>query len=282
MKLLRYGPAGFEKPGLLDKEGNIRDISALVSDITPDVLSEKMGDIAACDPKKLPLVEKGVRVGTPVSGIGKIVCVGLNYRKHAKETGMEEPNEPLIFMKATSALSGPNDPVILPKGATKLDWEVELAMVIGKKASYVDEEQAMDHVAGFCILHDVSERGFQLGRTGQWTKGKSADTFAPLGPWLVTADEIDDPHQLGLWLEVNGERMQDSNTNDFIFNLPNIISHLSQFMTLEVGDVISTGTPEGVGIGFAPPKYLNVGDVVHLGIDGLGEQKQVVQAYSKE
>ena len=281
MKLLRYGPIGFEKPGILDKEGNIRDVSGLVSDISPDVLSEKMGDLAACDLGKLPLVDNDVRIGAPVANVGKIVCVGLNYRKHAAETGMEIPKEPLIFMKATSAISGPNDPIISPKGATKLDWEVELAMVIGKRASYVDVAHAMEYVAGFCILHDVSERSFQNERSGQWTKGKSADTFAPLGPWLVTPDEIADPHQLGLWLEVNGKKMQDSNTNDLIFNLPNIISHLSQFMTLEPGDIISTGTPEGVGVGQIPERFLNVGDTVRLGIDGLGEQCQVIQAYSE-
>jgi len=281
MKLLRYGPIGFEKPGILDKEGNIRDISGLVSDISPDVLSEKMGDLAACDLETLPLVDNDVRIGAPVTGVGKIVCVGLNYRKHAAETGMEIPKEPLIFMKATSAISGPNDPIISPKGATKLDWEVELAMVIGKRASYVDVTHAMEYVAGFCILHDVSERSFQTERSGQWTKGKSADTFAPLGPWLVTPDEITDPHQLGLWLEVNGKKMQDSNTNDLIFNLPNIISHLSQFMTLEPGDIISTGTPEGVGVGQIPQRFLNVGDTVRLGIDGLGEQCQVIQTYSE-
>ena len=279
MRLLRYGPIGSEKPGILDKEGNIRDISGLVSDISPDVLSEKMSDLAACDLETLPLVDNDVRIGAPVTGVGKIVCVGLNYRKHAAETGMAEPKEPLIFMKATSAISGPYDPVISPRGATKLDWEVELAMVIGEKASYVDEAHAMEYVAGFCILHDVSERSFQIERSGQWTKGKSADTFAPLGPWLVTPDEITDPHQLGLWLEVNGQKMQDSNTNDLIFNLPYIISHLSHFMTLEPGDVISTGTPEGVGVGQIPERFLDVGDTVRLGIDGLGEQRQKVQAY---
>ncbi len=279
MKLLRYGPIGFEKPGILDKEGNIRDISGLVSDISPDVLSEKMGELATCDLETLPLVDNDVRIGAPVTRVGKIVCLGLNYRKHAAETGMAEPKEPLIFMKATSAISGPNDPITSPKGATKLDWEVELAMVIGKKASYVDEAHAMEYVAGFCILHDVSERSFQIERSGQWTKGKSADTFAPLGPWLVTPDEIPDPHQLGLWLEVNGQKMQDSNTNDLIFNLPYIISHLSHFMTLEPGDVVSTGTPEGVGVGQIPERFLDVGDTVRLGIDGLGEQQQKVEAY---
>ncbi|MBL4645726.1 MAG: fumarylacetoacetate hydrolase family protein [Rhizobiales bacterium] len=281
MRLLRYGPIGSEKPGILDKEGNIRDISGLVSDISPDVLSEKMSDLAACDLETLPLVDNDVRIGAPVTGVGKIVCVGLNYRKHAAETGMAEPKEPLIFMKATSAISGPYDPVISPRGATKLDWEVELAMVIGEKASYVDEAHAMEYVAGFCILHDVSERSFQIERSGQWTKGKSADTFAPLGPWLVTPDEIANPHQLGLWLEVNGKKMQDSNTNDLIFNLPYIISHLSHFMTLEPGDVVSTGTPEGVGVGQIPERFLDVGDTVRLGIDGLGEQYQVIQACSE-
>jgi len=279
MKLLRFGPRGDEKPGILDDGGVIRNISSIIDDITPAVIAQDMARLASIDLANLPAVSSDVRIGAPVSGVGKIVCVGLNYRKHALETGMQEPDEPLIFMKATSAISGPDDPVISPKGATKLDWEVELAMVIGKKAQYVSEEQAMDHVAGFCILHDVSERSFQLERTGQWTKGKSADTFAPLGPWLVTSDEIADPHKLDLWLEVNGQMMQDSNTSDFIFSLPHIISHLSHFMTLEPGDIISTGTPEGVGSGQKPPKYLKPEDVVRLGIKGLGEQRQVVQAY---
>jgi len=279
MKLLRFGPRGDEKPGILDDGGVIRNISSIIDDITPAVIAQDMARLASIDLANLPAVSSDVRIGAPVSGVGKIVCVGLNYRKHALETGMQEPDEPLIFMKATSAISGPDDPVISPKGATKLDWEVELAMVIGKKAQYVSEEQAMDHVAGFCILHDVSERSFQLERSGQWTKGKSADTFAPLGPWLVTSDEIADPHKLDLWLEVNGQMMQDSNTSDFIFSLPHIISHLSHFMTLEPGDIISTGTPEGVGSGQMPPKYLQPEDVVRLGIKGLGEQRQVIQAY---
>ena len=279
MKLLRFGTKGAEKPGIIDAAGNIRDISGIVSDISPSVLEGELAKLRACDLEGLPIVEPGVRIGAPVAGIGKIVCVGLNYRKHAEETGMAEPDEPVIFMKATSAISGPNDPITSPKGATKLDWEVELAMVIGKRATNVLEANAMEHVAGFCILNDVSERSFQLDGPGQWTIGKSADTFAPLGPWVVTADEVADPEKLGLWLDVNGQRMQDSNTNDFIFSLPYIISYLSQFMTLEPGDIVSTGTPEGVGAGQTPEQYLNVGDTVDLGIEGLGEQKQIVQAF---
>ncbi|MBV1900716.1 MAG: fumarylacetoacetate hydrolase family protein [Kordiimonadaceae bacterium] len=279
MKLLRFGTKGAEKPGIIDAAGNIRDISGIVSDISPSVLEGELAKLRACDLEGLPIVEPGVRIGAPVAGIGKIVCVGLNYRKHAEETGMAEPDEPVIFMKATSAISGPNDPITSPKGATKLDCEVELAMVIGKRATNVLEANAMEHVAGFCILNDVSERSFQLDGPGQWTIGKSADTFAPLGPWVVTADEVADPEKLGLWLDVNGQRMQDSNTNDFIFSLPYIISYLSQFMTLEPGDIVSTGTPEGVGAGQTPEQYLNVGDTVDLGIEGLGEQKQIVQAF---
>ena len=279
MKLLRFGTKGAEKPGIIDAAGNSRDISGIVSDISPSVLEGELAKLRACDLEGLPIAEPGVRIGAPVAGIGKIVCVGLNYRKHAEETGMAEPDEPVIFMKATSAISGPNDPITSPKGATKLDWEVELAMVIGKRATNVQEANAMEHVAGFCILNDVSERSFQLDGPGQWTIGKSADTFAPLGPWVVTADEVADPEKLGLWLDVNGQRMQDSNTNDFIFSLPYIISYLSQLMTLEPGDIVSTGTPEGVGAGQTPEQYLNVGDTVDLGIEGLGEQKQIVQAF---
>lgn len=280
MKLLRYGPKGSEKPGILDKSGGIRDLSGVIADISPRVLANDLGRLAALDLEKLPDVSADVRIGVPIAGVGKIVCIGLNYRKHAQETGMAVPPEPLVFMKATTALSGPYDPVILPKGATKGDWEVEYAIVIGKTARYVGETDAMDHVAGYCVLNDVSERAFQMERVGQWTKGKSCDTFAPLGPWLVTRDEIPDPHKLRLWLEVNGHRYQDSNTSDNIFSVPYMVSYLSQFMTLEPGDVISTGTPEGTGVGQKPPVFLKPGDVMRLGVEGLGEQRQDVVAYS--
>lgn len=280
MKLLRYGPKGREKPGILDQQGVIRDLSGVVDDITPQVLENDLGRLAALDVTKLPQIPKTVRIGAPVAGVRKIVCIGLNYRKHAQETGMAVPAEPLVFMKATSAISGPYDPVILPKGATKGDWEVEYAIIIGKTARYVSEARAMDHVAGYCVLNDVSERAFQMERVGQWTKGKSCDTFAPMGPWLVTKDEISDPHRLKLWLEVNGRRYQDSATSDNIFSVPFMVSYLSQFMTLEPGDVISTGTPEGTGVGQKPPVFLKPGDVMRLGVEGLGEQRQEVIAYS--
>lgn len=280
MKLLRYGPKGREKPGILDQQGGIRDLSGVVDDITPQVLENDLGRLAALDITKLPPAPDNVRIGPPVAGVRKIVCIGLNYRKHAHETGMAVPAEPLIFMKATSAISGPYDPVILPKGATKGDWEVEYAIIIGKTARYVSEARAMDYVAGYCVLNDVSERAFQMERVGQWTKGKSCDTFAPMGPWLVTKDEISDPHRLKLWLEVNGRRYQDSATSDNIFSVPFMVSYLSQFMTLEPGDVISTGTPEGTGVGQKPPVFLKPGDVMRLGVEGLGEQRQEVVAYS--
>ncbi len=280
MKLLRYGPKGREKPGILDQQGVIRDLSGVVDDITPQVLENDLGRLATLDIAKLPPAPANVRIGPPVAGVRKIICIGLNYRKHAHETGMAVPAEPLVFMKATSAISGPYDPVILPKGATKGDWEVEYAIIIGKTARYVSEARAMDHVAGYCVLNDVSERAFQMERVGQWTKGKSCDTFAPMGPWLVTKDEISDPHRLKLWLEVNGRRYQDSATSDNIFSVPFMVSYLSQFMTLEPGDVISTGTPEGTGVGQKPPVFLKPGDVMRLGVEGLGEQRQEVIAYS--
>ena len=280
MKLLRYGPKGHEKAGILDQQGVIRDLSGVVDDITPQVLENDLERLAALDVTKLPQVSANVRIGAPVAGVRKIVCIGLNYRKHAQETGMAVPLEPLIFMKATSSISGPYDPVILPKGATKGDWEVEYAIIIGKTARYVGEARAMDYVAGYCVLNDVSERAFQMERVGQWTKGKSCDTFAPMGPWLVTKDEIHDPHKLNLWLEVNGHRYQNSNTSDNIFSVPLMVSYLSQFMALEPGDVISTGTPEGTGVGQKPPVFLKPGDVMRLGVEGLGEQRQEVVAYS--
>ncbi|MCC5870672.1 MAG: fumarylacetoacetate hydrolase family protein [Gammaproteobacteria bacterium] len=280
MKLLRYGPKGSEKPGILDKHGRIRDLFGVIADISPQVLANDLDRLAALDLETLPEVSADVRIGVPILGVGKIVCIGLNYRKHAEETGAAVPPEPLVFMKATTSLSGPYDPVILPKGATKGDWEVEYAIIIGKTARYVSEADAMDHVAGYCVLNDVSERAFQMERVGQWTKGKSCDTFAPLGPWLVTKDEIRDPHKLALWLEVNGHRYQDSNTSDNIFSVTNMVSYLSQFMTLEPGDVISTGTPEGTGVGQKPPVFLKPGDVMRLGVEGLGEQRQDVVAYN--
>jgi len=281
MKLLRHGPAGQEKPGVLDSEGSIRDLSSYVGDLSPDVIADELKNLQALDIDALPKAGiAGMRLGPPVANIGKIVCVGLNYRDHAAESGMAAPDEPVLFMKATSAICGPNDKIILPRGFSKADWEVELGVVIGATARYVTEQQALEHVAGYCICNDVSERAFQLEHEGQWVKGKSADTFAPLGPWLVTADEIIDPHDLNLWLEVNGRRYQEGNTCNFIFNVPQIISYISRFMTLNPGDVISTGTPPGVGMGQRPPVYLQPGDEMRLGIDGLGAQSQHVVAYS--
>lgn len=279
MKLLRYGPAGQEKPGIVAPDGSLRDLSATVPDIAGDVLSPQgLERLRALDPQSLPLVEGNPRLGPCVAGLQKIVCIGLNYSDHAAETGAEPPEEPIIFAKALNALCGPNDDVEMPRGSKALDWEVELAIIIGTKAKYVSEAVAMDHVAGFSIMNDVSERDFQIKRSGQWTKGKSHDTFGPLGPWLVTRDEIADPHNLDMWLDVNGERRQTGNTNTLIFNVPHVVSHLSQFMTLMPGDVISTGTPPGVGMGMKPPQYLKVGDVMMLSIAGLGEQRQTVVA----
>ncbi len=277
MKLVRYGPSGEEKPGLVDASGTLRDLTAHVGDIAGDVLSDAgLAKLKALDPSSLPSVDGTPRMGPCVGQIQKIVCIGLNYSDHAAETGAEVPSEPIIFAKALSALCGPNDDVEMPRDSTALDWEVELAIIIGTKAKYVEEADAMNHVAGFAIMNDVSERDFQTKRMGQWTKGKSHDTFGPLGPWLVTRDEMGDPHNLAMWLDVNGERRQTGNTNTLIFNVPHVVSYLSRFMTLMPGDVISTGTPPGVGMGMKPPKYLKLGDVMTLGIDGLGEQKQTV------
>ncbi|MDV6227520.1 fumarylacetoacetate hydrolase family protein [Nitratireductor aquimarinus] len=280
MKLLRYGPAGQEKPGMLAADGTLRDLSGTVADIAGDVISpEGLERLRAIDPQSLPVVEGEPRLGPCVAGLQKIVCIGLNYSDHAAETGAEPPEEPIIFAKALNALCGPNDDVEMPRGSTALDWEVELAVIISRKTKYVSEAEAMDHVAGFAIMNDVSERNFQTKRSGQWTKGKSHDTFGPLGPWLVTRDEVADPHNLDMWLDVNGERRQTGNSNTLIFNVPHVISYLSQFMTLMPGDVISTGTPPGVGMGMKPPQYLKPGDVMTLSIAGLGEQRQtVVQA----
>ena len=283
MKLLRYGPKGEEKPGLLDETGHIRDLSNQVNDIDGSILTpERLAALAKLDLASLPQVEGSPRLGPPVSGIGKIVAIGLNYSEHAKESGMELPAEPVMFSKAVTALSGPNDPVIMPKGSKKTDWEVELAVVIGSKAQYVEEANALDYVAGYAVMNDVSERELQLEHGGQWVKGKSFDTSAPLGPWLVTRDEIPDPQKLNLWLEVNGERRQTGNTSTMIFNVAHLISYVSAVMTLLPGDVITTGTPPGVGLGYNPPIFLKAGDVMRLGVEGLGEQRQEVRAWEAQ
>ena len=282
MKLIRFGKEGQEKPGI-HLDGKNYDLSAFVKDYDESFFEQnglqKLASIV--NEEKLPLVEDGQRIGSPIARPSKILCIGLNYAKHAKETGAAIPTEPILFMKSTSSLTGPFDNIIIPKNSEKTDWEVELGVVIGKKASYVSEEEAMDYVAGYVLHNDVSERAFQLERGGTWDKGKGCDSFAPLGPWLVTKDEIQNPHRLRLWLSLNGKMMQDSNTDDLIFNIPQLISYSSQFMTLLPGDVISTGTPAGVGLGFSPNIYLKPGDVVELGIDGLGSSKQTVVAYQK-
>ncbi|KAB0572607.1 MULTISPECIES: fumarylacetoacetate hydrolase family protein [Brucella] len=279
MKFLRYGETGQEKPGLLDADGNIRDLSAHVSDLSGAVLSpEALAKLGSLDVNALPKVEGNPRLGPCVAGTGKFICIGLNYADHAAESGMAVPPEPVIFMKATSAIVGPNDDLLIPRGSEKTDWEVELGIVIGKTAKYVSEDDALDYVAGYCTLHDVSERAFQIERAGQWTKGKSCDTFGPTGPWLVTKDEVADPQNLGMWLKVNGETMQDGSTKTMVYGVRHLVSYLSQFMSLQPGDIISTGTPPGVGMGMKPPRYLKAGDVVELGIEGLGTQKQNVRA----
>lgn len=279
MKLLRYGPAGAEKPGLLHTDGTIRDLSGVMPDLTgPALHPDAMAQLAAVDAGALPVVEGNPRLGPPIAGTGKFICIGLNYADHAAESGMEVPPEPVIFMKATSAICGPNDPIIIPRGSEKTDWEVELAFVIGKHAKYVPESEAMDHVAGFAIVNDVSERAFQLERAGQWVKGKSCDNFGQIGPWLVTPDEIADPQNLKMWLTINGDRMQDGSTATMVYQVPFLIHYLSQFMSLHPGDVISTGTPPGVGMGLKPPRFLRPGDTVELGIEGLGQQRQDVIA----
>ena len=280
MKLLRYGPAGEEKPGLLDADGTIRDLSAHVADIDGAVLApEKLAALAALDTAALPAVDGDPRLGPPVAGVGKLLCIGLNYRDHAEETGMAIPEEPILFMKATTSIIGPNDDVMLPRGSKKGDWETELGVVIGSRARYVDEANALDYVAGYCVFNDVSERHFQLGGTGQWVKGKSADTFAPFGPYMVTRDEVADPQDLDMWLEVDGKRYQDGSTRTMIFTVANLVSYVSRYMTLEPGDIIPTGTPPGVGVGQKPPVFLKPGNVMRLGIDGLGEQRQKVVAH---
>ncbi len=279
MKLLRYGEPGRERPGMIDADGNIRDLSGHVTDIAGgDISPESLKRLASVDAKSLPLVEGNPRLGPCVAGTGKFICIGLNYSDHAAETGATVPSEPIIFMKATSAIVGPNDDVLIPRGSEKTDWEVELAIVIGKPAKYVREAEALDYVAGYCVAHDVSERAFQAERQGQWTKGKSCDTFGPTGPWLVTKDEVADPQNLKMWLTVNGKTMQDGSTKTMVYGVAHLVSYLSQFMSLLPGDIISTGTPPGVGLGMKPPVFLKDGDVVELGIEGLGNQKQTFRA----
>lgn len=278
MKLLRYGPIGQERPGILDSNGTIRDLSAIVPDICPSTLdATTLARIRALDLRALPAIEAGTRLGACVGQIGKFVCIGLNYADHAAESGMPIPTEPIVFNKWTSAVVGPNDDVKIPRDSEKTDWEVELGVVIGKAASYIDEASALDYVAGYCVVNDVSERSYQLERGGSWDKGKGCDTFGPTGPWLVTAEEIPDPHSLDMWLEVDGKRYQSGNTRTMIFNVPQIVAYLSKFMTLQPGDVISTGTPPGVGMGIKPhPVFLRPGQTMRLGIQGLGEQTQRV------
>jgi 2-keto-4-pentenoate hydratase/2-oxohepta-3-ene-1,7-dioic acid hydratase in catechol pathway len=277
MKLFRWGPKGQEKPGLIDKDGKPRDLSGKVKDITADLLTPQgLEKLRGIDPASLPAVNGNPRLGACIANVGKVVCVGLNYTDHAKETGSPIPKEPVLFMKATSSINGPNDEIVQPKGSTKLDWEVELGIVIGTRCRYVAVHDALKHVAGYCVVNDVSEREFQIERGGQWMKGKSADTFAPMGPWVVTADEVPDPQKLELFCEVNGKRMQNGTTANMIFPVAHIVSYISHFMTLEPGDVIPTGTPAGVGLGMKPPLFLKPGDTVRLGITGLGEQQQRV------
>ena len=275
MKLLRFGPIGQEKPGLLDGQGTLRDLSGVVADIAGEVLGDAgLARLAALDTSTLPSVEGNPRIGACVGEVGKMICVGLNYADHAKETGKEPPAEPILFMKATTALCGPNDDIEIPRGSLKTDWEVELGVVIGKRAKYVAEADALGHVAGYCVVNDVSERAFQSERGGQWTKGKSHDTFGPIGPWLVTRDEVADPQAVGLWLEVDGVSRQNGSTRTMIFGVTHLVSYISQFMTLEPGDIIATGTPPGVGLGQKPPVFLKVGQSMRLGIQGLGIQTQ--------
>lgn len=278
MKLVRFGAAGSELPGLIDEEGKLRDLSSAISDVNADVLGDdSLSKIRDLDTTLLPEVPTDTRLGACVAGVGKVICIGLNFSDHAAESGMEVPNEPVIFFKATSSIIGPNDDVLIPRGSEKTDWEVELGVVIGKEAKYVSEEDAMNHVAGFCVINDLSERAFQLETSGQWVKGKSCDTFCPLGPWLVTRDEIEDYNNLRMTLDVNDHRYQNGSTSTMIFKVPYIVSYLSRFMSLQPGDVISTGTPPGVGLGQIPPTYLKAGDVMSLEIEGLGSQRQVTR-----
>ena len=279
MKLLRHGPKGTERPGLMHKDGTIRDLTGVIPDIAGAALSDEgLARLRGIDAATLPVVDPATRLGPCVAGTGKFICIGLNYADHAAESGMAVPPEPVIFMKATSAICGPNDPIVIPRGSEKTDWEVELAVIIGTKAKYVSEADAMDHVAGYAVTNDVSERAFQTERSGQWTKGKSCDNFGQIGPWLVTRDEVADPQALKMWLKVNGQTMQDGSTRTMVYGVKYLVSYLSQFMTLHPGDVISTGTPPGVGLGMKPPRYLKPGEVVELGIEGLGSQRQDVVA----
>lgn len=284
MKLLRYGPKGQEKPGTLDAEGRIRDLSGVVADITPEQLyGPGLEALKAIDPTTLPLVEGQPRYGVPVNGARKFIAIGLNFADHAAESNLPEPSEPVVFMKAISCLTGPDDTVVIPRGSEKTDWEVELGIVIGKAASYVEQADALDHVAGYVLINDVSERAFQTERGGTWDKGKGCDTFGPVGPWIVTTDEVGDVQQLDMWLDLNGKRMQTGNTKTMIFGVAEIVSYVSQFMTLEPGDLITTGTPPGVGLGQKPePFYLKAGDVMELGIEKLGSQRQSVVAWSRD
>jgi len=280
VKLVRYGPAGSERPGLIDSDGRVRDLSEHLEDLRGEALApESLARLARLAISRLPLVPERVRLGVPVAGISKIVAVGLNYSDHAAEAGMPIPPEPVLFMKATSAISGPYDPVVIPKGSEKTDWEVELGVVMGRRTQHLSPERALESVAGYTIVNDVSERAFQFEHGGQWVKGKSADTFAPIGPWLVTRDEVSDPQALGLWLSVNERRFQNGNTRAMVYGVAFLVSYISRFMTLLPGDVLSTGTPPGVGMGWKPPVFLKPGDVMRLGIDGLGEQRLAVIAF---
>ncbi len=282
MKLVRYGNPGREKPGLIDADGKLRDLSSVVPDIGPAQLgAATLAKLAKLKVDKLPLVRGNPRIGCPVSQVGKMVAIGLNYSDHAAEAGMAAPKEPIVFLKATTCIQGPNDPVMLPKGSMKTDWEVELGVVIGTKAQYVTKKDALQHVAGYTIVNDVSERAYQLERGPQWDKGKGCDTFGPVGPWLVTADEAPNPQRLDMWLDVNGQRMQVGNTRTMIFGVAHLVSYVSQFMTLMPGDILITGTPPGVGMGMKPPRFLKKGDVMTLGIAGLGEQRQDVVAFKR-
>ena len=277
MKLVRYGNPGKEKPGLIDPQGKLRDLSKVVKDIGPDQLGDAaLAKLRKLNTEKLPIVRGRPRLGCPVVGVGKFIAIGLNYSDHAAETGSPIPKEPIVFMKATSCIQGPHDNVMLPKGSVKSDWEVELGVIIGTQARYVSQKSALDYVAGYCTINDVSEREYQLERGTQWDKGKGCDTFGPIGPWLVTRDEVPNPQKLHLWLDLNGKRVQDGNTKTMIFGVAKLVSYVSSFMTLMPGDVITTGTPPGVGLGMKPPLYLKKGDVMALGIEGLGEQRQVV------
>jgi 2-keto-4-pentenoate hydratase/2-oxohepta-3-ene-1,7-dioic acid hydratase in catechol pathway len=279
MKLLRYGQLGKEKPALLDKSNQLRDLSGIIPDVAGEALyPDSLNRLAALNPDSLPIVTGNHRIGACVSHVGKFICIGLNYSDHAAESGMKPPAEPVVFMKATSAICGPHDNVVIPRHSQKTDWEVELGVVIGTHAKYVTEANALSHVAGYCVINDLSERAFQLEGTGQWTKGKSADTFGPIGPWLVTKDEVPDPQNLSMWLKVNDHQYQNGNTKTMIFPVAHIVSYLSRFMSLHPGDIISTGTPPGVGMGQKPPIFLRPGDKIHLGVKGLGEQNQTVVA----